>query len=353
MIRQASFKGLREDKPASEVEAEEPAPSATTALAEPEAPAKRRIAAVRERANAVVMGVTLSHPDKALWPDDSRGQPVTKLDLAGYYEAVGPWLMHHVEGRPCSVVRAPDGIGRRTVLPASRHAGHIEPPEPGQRRRGEEALPADRPHRGADRGRADRGVELHPWNCQPGHPEVPGRLIFDLDPGPEVEFAAVIEGAREIKARLEALGLVAFCKTTGGKGLHVVTPLAMPKKGGPDWDTAKAFARGLCAAMAADNPAAYVINMAKKVRTGRIYLDYLRNDRSSTAVAPLSPRARTGAPVSMPLTWTQVRKGLDPAAFTLRTVPALLPKSKAWVEYDEAARPLDGAIKRFAKPAAA
>jgi bifunctional non-homologous end joining protein LigD len=143
---------------------------------------------------------------------------------------------------------------------------------------------------------------------------------------------------------LEQLGLVSFCKTTGGKGLHVVTPI---KAGGLDWAAAKAFARGVCKAMAADSPDRYLINMAKKERSGRIFLDYLRNDRMSTAVAPLSPRGRDGAPVSMPLTWPQVKAGLSPQKYTIRTVPALVGKLTAWKAYCEGERPLAEAIKRL------
>ncbi|MGH6956304.1 MAG: DNA ligase D, partial [Caulobacteraceae bacterium] len=155
-------------------------------------------------------------------------------------------------------------------------------------------------------------------------------------------FDAVIEAAKAIKQRLETLGLESFCKTTGGKGLHVVTPLSHDP--GLDWPTAKAFAREVCARIAAEEPDAFLINMAKAKRTGKIFLDYLRNDRMSTAVAPLSPRGRPGAPVSMPLVWSQVKSGLDPKRFTLRTAPALIGKSKAWQGYHAAARPLVDAI---------
>jgi bifunctional non-homologous end joining protein LigD len=159
-----------------------------------------------------------------------------------------------------------------------------------------------------------------------------------------VPFEQVIAGAREVRDRLDALGLVSFCKTTGGKGLHVVTPVDAKLV---DWPTAKAFARDVCKQMAADTPDRYLITMAKKDRGGRIFLDYLRNDRMSTAVAPLSPRGRAGAPISMPITWNQVKKGLDPQKFTIRTAPPLVRKLAAWGDYCDGVRSLASAIEKL------
>jgi len=347
-VRQAAFKGLREDKPAAEVEAEKPASPAKTEVPDPETskPAPKRF---RKGAKVEVMGVMISSPDKPLWPDAGDGEPVTKVDLAHYHEAVGFWLIDHIKGRPCSIIRTPDGIGgeqffQRHAMPGTSNLlelvtvfGDKKPYLQVDRVEGLAAI--------AQIG----GVELHPWNCEPGQPEVPGRLVFDLDPGPDVEFSTVVEAAREIRDRLEELGLVSFCKTTGGKGLHVVTPLAVPKGKKLSWDIAKGFAHDVCEQMARDNPDLYLIKMAKNQREGRIFLDYLRNDRMATAVAPLSPRARPGATVSMPLTWSQVKADLDPKRFTIRTVPALLAKSSAWQDYCDGQRPLEQAIKRLGK----
>jgi bifunctional non-homologous end joining protein LigD len=349
MIRQAAFKGLRQDKPAKDVEAEMPAPSDKTDIAMPSS--RRRTKQARSPATSpstgVVMGVALSRPDKVLWPDEGEGA-ITKLDLANYFESIGPWMMEHIKGRPCSIIRAPDGIGGQRFFQRHSMKG-------GSNLLEEVSVSGDRkPYVQIDRieGLAavaqSAGVELHPWNNQPGDPALPGRLVFDLDPATDVNFDAVIDAAKEMRDRLADLGLVSFCKTTGGKGLHVVTPLARPKKGQKlSWAEAKQFARDVCSQMATDNPESYLINMSKAKRTGKIFLDYLRNDRFSTAVAPLSPRARAHAPVSMPITWSQLKNGLDPLRFTIQTVPLLLKTSKAWSEYCDGERPLLQAMTKL------
>jgi bifunctional non-homologous end joining protein LigD len=372
MVRQAAFKGLREDKPAGEVQAEKPSRLAQADLkpliATSSASGSRGRGARSTRAKSTraksktadapappgnsdadsVMGIRISTPDKSLWPDAGDGRPVSKLDLARYYATVGDWMITHVERRPCSLVRAPDGIGRGVFF--QRHA------MPGMSNLLElVTVRGDRkPYVEIERveglvaAAQIAGLELHPWNCAVRKPEVPGRLVFDLDPAPDVAFGAVVKAAIELRGRLEALGLRTFCKTTGGKGLHVVTPLSSDRES-LDWPTAKTFAQAVCVQMAADSPKRYLTTMAKKDRSGRIFLDYLRNDRMATAVAPLSPRARPGAPVSMPLLWPQVRAGLDPKRFTLRTAPALLARDKPWQDYAQAAQSLRSAIKRFTR----
>ena len=217
-IRQAAFKGLRQDKPASEVVAEKPA-MVNVIRTSPKASSK----------STEVMGVAISKPDKELWPDAGDSKGVTKLDLARYFETIGDWMMPHLKGRPCSVLRAPDGIHgekffQRHAMPSTSNlltlvkvSGDRKPYLQIDRIEGLAAV--------AQSG----GLELHPWNCAPDATDIPGRLVFDLDPAPNVDFSEVVEAAKEMRQRLEVLGLESFCKTTGGKGLHVVAPLTSPQ----------------------------------------------------------------------------------------------------------------------------
>jgi bifunctional non-homologous end joining protein LigD len=389
-VRQAAFKGLRDDKPATEVRAEKPtllpleespvqqvaantsrrkgATSRSTSarggskqsIAAGQAPPGRAAAKKSGRTQSVasgsrspapqpgsVMGVSISKPDKALWPDAGDGKPVTKQDLAEYYAAVGEWMLPHLEGRPCSIIRAPDGIGGQRFFQRHAMAGMSNLLDLIKVSGDRQAYVAINRVEGLIAVAQTGGLELHPGGCVPGKPEVPGRLVFDLDPAPDVSFDVVIKAALEMRDRLAAIGLVSFCKTTGGKGLHVVTPLAQEKNTELDWPVAKAFAREVCRQMAEAAPDKFLLNMSKSERKGRIFLDYLRNDRLSTAVSPLSPRAREGAPVSMPLHWPQVRSSLDPQKYTIRTAPGLLSKNKPWEDYDDGARSLVSAIQKI------
>ena len=320
----------------------EPPPLRRTPVRKAEKSAKRA-GNKGDRGPNIVRGITISSPDKEMWPA-TDGAAISKLDLAHYLDTIGPWMLGHIKGRPCSVIRAPNGIEGETFF--QRHAMRGMSAEidlvrvSGDREPYIEVNSVD----GLVALGQIAALEFHPWNCEPFEPDVPGRLVFDLDPGPDVEFSSVVDAANELRERLENVGLIAFCKTTGGKGLHVVTPLKPRRGDGIGWKEAKMFAAAVCQQMAEDNPRAYLIKMTKKLRKGRIFLDYLRNDRMATAVAPLSPRARPGATVSMPMTWSQVRKGLDPKRFTVHTVPDLIAKSKAWEDYCSSERPLRAAI---------
>jgi bifunctional non-homologous end joining protein LigD len=345
MVRAAAFKDLRKDKPATEVATELPASPSQLDTVTPTARSPKERPS-KDPANTV-LGITISNPDKELWPAEHGHDPVTKLDLARYLEQVGPWMIQHLNGRPCSVIRAPDGIHAQKFF--QRHAMPGIPKlvtltkVAGDR---ESYIQIDTVEALIAMAQM-AALEYHPWNCEPFYPSLPGRLIFDLDPAPDVPFDAVVEASQELRQRLEKLGLIPFCKTTGGKGIHVVTPLKAHESDRIGWNEAKGFAQAVSTQMANDSPDRYLVNMAKKQRAGRIFLDYLRNDRMSTAAAPLSPRMQAGVPVSMPLNWKDVVKGLDPKRFTIRTAPALLRKTKAWNDYCSAERSLLVAIRKL------
>jgi bifunctional non-homologous end joining protein LigD len=185
-------------------------------------------------------------------------------------------------------------------------------------------------------------TELHPWGCKAADPETPERIILDLDPAPDVKFAAVVEGAKELKSRLEKLGFKPFVKTTGGKGLHVVIAIR-----GATWPKAKAFAKAVAMQLEKDEPDRYTTTIAKKARSGKIFVDYLRNDQTSTGVAPWSPRAREGATIAVPLQWSEVNARLDPKKFTIHTAAKPLKKKDAWRDLAKSAKPIAAAMKKF------
>ena len=327
ILRQAAFKGLREDKSPADV---------TDA---PQLPAARP-------SKLIVAGVTISHPDKIFWPATDAHAPVRKADLIAYYEAAAERLLPHILDRPVSIIRAPDGIGgehffQRHAL-AGRHPG-LHPIDVGE---GKPYL-AVTDLSGLIAIGQSGGLELHPWGCKPGDPETPDQITFDLDPDEGLDFDAVVAAAILLKPRLEALGLTPFVKTTGGKGLHVVAPIKADARSRIGWDQAKAFAKSFCEALKADDPDRFTTTMAKKARGGKIFLDYLRNGRAATAVAPWSPRARPGAGIACPLSWEQVRPGLDPTHFNLRTAADLLRAPDPWTKFRASAASLKPALRKL------
>jgi bifunctional non-homologous end joining protein LigD len=262
--------------------------------------------------------VRLTHPDRVLWPE----QGITKRALATYLVTVADRLLPETAGRPLTLLRCPQGPERKCFV--QRHPGEGAPPQLRTVEIDEDDgkatyVTADDPP--ALVALAQLGVlELHPWPARAADPERPDRLILDLDPGEGVGFPAVVEAALRLRELLAELGLASVPRTTGGRGLHVVAPL-LPGHG---WDAHLAAARALAERLAAAAPERYTTAIPKAERRGRIFVDYLRNGRGASAIACCSPRARPGAPVAMPLAWEELTPGLDPAAFTLRTVPERL-----------------------------
>lgn len=329
ILRQAAFKGLREDKSPADV------------LASPQPPS---LAAKAGR--MVVAGVSVSHPDKILWPAMGDHAPVSKADLILYYEAAAERLLPHILDRPVSIIRAPDGIeGQRFFqrhVMAGRHPG-LRAVDVGEGR----PYVAVTDLSGLIAIGQAGGLELHPWGCKSGDPETPDQITFDLDPDAGLDFDDVVAAAHLLKPRLETLGLTPFVKSTGGKGLHVVVPIKADARSRIGWDQAKAFAKGVSEAMKAEHPDRFTTTLSKKARGGKIFLDYLRNGRAATAVAPWSPRARPGAGIACPLCWTQVKPGLNPTAFNLMTAADLLKAPDPWAEFRRAATALRPGLKRL------
>ena len=245
-----------------------------------------------------VAGVPLSHPERVLWEE----QGVTKQGLAEFYAEIADWILPHLVDRPLSLVRCPSGSQKHCFF--QKHAwaglgeGIREIEVPGDT----EKMLAIKDIKGLVSLVQAGVLEIHPWGSKLPKLTMPDQLIFDLDPGDDVAWTQVVEGAQEARERLEGIGLESFVKTTGGKGLHVVVPL-VPDIG---WDEAKAFARVFAEQMAGDSPDLYVSTMSKKIRKGRVFVDYLRNGQGATAVAAYSTRARTGAPVATPLSWDEL-----------------------------------------------
>lgn len=319
-LRHASFRGLREDKPAAEA-ARETAPDGPT----------------KEVAGP---NVKLTHPDRIYWPDDG----VTKQGLADYYMEVWPRIAPFVVGRPLSLLRCPGGVTEQCFFQKhawkgmNRHIGQFPDPKDN-----EAILTID--SREGLLGLVQGGVlEIHPWGSSNGALEKPDMIIMDLDPGEGVDWATIIEAAYEVKERLESTGLAAFVKTSGGKGLHVVAPV----KPNAEWPEVKAFTKSIADSMAGDDPARYVATVTKSKRRGKILVDYLRNGRGATAVAAYSTRARPGAAVSAPIGWDELGPTIGPTHFTVDNTPSRLASLRwdPWEGFRKAAAPIPATASR-------
>jgi bifunctional non-homologous end joining protein LigD len=336
-LRHPSFQGLREDKQPADVHRErpvhitktmrDPRPDATE-TAPLAAPATGSARKSRPGQDAEVGGVRISHPDRIIYPDTD----MTKLDLAEYYSAVRDHILPFVAGRPLSMLRCPDGIGSQCFF--QRHIAREQSPylfDTGIQVKGRnEDYLMIKDEKGLITLVQWGVIEMHPWGCMADRPQIPDKIIFDLDPDPDVPWSRVIDGVKEVRARMAEFGLKSFLKTTGGKGLHVTVPLT-PQYA---WPTVKAFARAVAQSMEHDAPEFYVANMSKEKRKGRIFVDYLRNELTSTAIAPYAVRARPGATVATPLDWSELTVKLKPAEFTIATVPQRLKsQDDPWADY--------------------
>jgi bifunctional non-homologous end joining protein LigD len=267
-------------------------------------------------------GIKLTHPAKILYPD----MGLTKQDLVSYYAEVSPWMLPHVLNRPLSLVRCPDGEGGTCFYQKHAAAGT---PTALQRvmikeKNKQEPYLVIQSLAGLLSLVQIGVLEIHVWGSTLEDIEKPDRLIFDLDPDPTVPWPEVVAAAKEVRERLRKLGLESFAKTSGGKGLHVVLPIERSL----EWPAAKRFCRTIAAQMASDSPSRFTANMSKAERRGRIYVDYLRNDRGATAIAPYSTRSRPGAAVATPISWREVSAAIRADHFNVENVPSRLAAMK-------------------------
>ncbi|TIO74212.1 MAG: DNA ligase D [Mesorhizobium sp.] len=325
IIRHASFQGLREDKPAEEVVQEKPKRADGKAVSEARSGSGKP--APKTSTGTTMTSIKLSHPDKLLWPDEK----VSKQDLLDHYALVWPRMEPFVVDRPLALVRAPDGIHGQRFF--QKHAS------PGMSDKiarmkdptdGEEIL-FIKDFDGLAALVQYGVVEVHIWGSTVDELEKPDQIIFDLDPDEGVDVKRLREAALDIHKRLDELSLPNLVKTSGGKGYHVLVPL----KPSADWDEVKDFAHDFARALEQASPDRYTATLSKKARRGKIFVDYLRNGRGSTTVAPYSSRAKKGATVSMPVTWPELEKGLAPNAFPLGDATTLseLKKADPWADF--------------------
>ncbi|MCJ8237306.1 DNA ligase D [Peteryoungia algae] len=334
-LRHASFRGLREDKAAREVVLETPATTSKSAGSSketrPAASAKNSGDSLRAEGRRI----PLTHPDRLYWPEAG----VTKEGLADHYALVWPRIAPFIVDRPLALLRCPEGHEKTCFFQKHDWRGMRKEIITIRDPKDDEALVGIRDLDGLLSLVQGAALEIHPWGSRAGDLERPDMVNIDLDPGPDVSWERVIAAAFEVRDRFTELGLTGFVKTSGGKGLHVVAPLK-PKA---QWPEVKAAMKALADGMSADSPADYVSTISKAKRKGKILIDYLRNGRGATAVAPYSTRARAGAPVSMPLSFDELGPAIGPNHFTVENVPARLAALEVdpWEDFRTAEAPLN------------
>lgn len=273
-----------------------------------------------------IRDVRLSSPEKVLWP----AQGTTKRELAEYYEAVEDWILPFLRDRPLTLLRCPSG--RRKECFYQKHAADSIPDVVGR----VEISKGEKPYMYVESLESVLALvqlgtlELHVWNGRVDRLDRPDQLVFDLDPGAGAGWEAVVAAARSVRDVLEEVGLPCYVKTSGGKGVHVMVPLERRSS----WDESKGFARSVAQRLTRREPERYVATMSKEKRRGKIFIDYLRNGAEATAVVAYSPRARSGAPVSVPIRWEELTAELDPGDFTVESVPRLLAsRTDPWKDF--------------------
>ena len=331
-IRHPSFQGLRRDKPPASVVREaaaDPLPPQRPAPAAGRRPARAAAASVPAPGRVDVRGISISHPDRVMY-DNPR---LTKLDIAKYYDRIADAMMPHVAGRPLTLVRCGQGVAGGCFY--MKHSKVWSPPALRrvmirEKTKTGEYLVIESPEAIISLAQMDI-LEIHTWNTRHGKVEYPDRIVFDLDPGPEVAWTTVIDAARTVRRLLRTLELESFVKTTGGHGLHIVVPIA-PRH---DWTACLELSRAVATALTRRDPALFTTTFAKHGRERQILVDYMRNNRTNTSVAAFSTRARDGAPVSVPVAWTELTAKLNPRSFTVHTVPLRLARQKRdpWAQY--------------------